>query len=80
MKLATTSFAASSLFGFKSIALILVDTSIDRTMSTPYVVESEYVSTETGRASATITKAIAINRRMNGIWMRYCLGEVGMFS
>src|SRR5690606_4192977 len=61
-----TSFKASSLFGDKSFASILADTSIAITISIPLVVFVLVVtSTDCGRAMATMSTANASKRNTN---------------
>ena len=62
------SFDALMRSGVRSLASILVDTSIARTMSIPSVSTFESSSEDLGRASATtiITRAKVL--RMKGMW------------
>src|SRR5690606_38723794 len=69
---AATSFKASNLFGDKSLASILADTSMDITLSIPLVV-FVLVDTSTvwGRAKATINNANANNRNANNTCLNF---------
>ena len=63
---AATSLAASSLFGFKSSASILVDTSIASIISIPSISLFCHLLVLCGRANTTIIKANAMTRSING--------------
>ena len=65
------SLAALILSGVKSLASILVETSMARTMSMPSVSTLSTLVEERGRAIATTIKHKAAVLRMNGIWRTY---------
>ena len=66
MKLAAISFAAEIRSGWKSLASILPEMSSASTMSIPSVELLVFFDVLCGRASATISSAVARHLRTNG--------------